>query len=66
MEPEKIRYELKIRKESMAGIGRKVGVSRMSVCRVVWHQMVSRKIMDAVAAAIEQKPESIFPRYPKS
>ena len=65
MTSEKIKIELFKRRKSvsMAKIARALGVTRGAVSLVVNRKSVSRKIMEAVADAIEQPPEKVFPEY---
>lgn len=65
MTSEKIKIELFKRRHrvSMAKIARALGVTRGAVSLVVNRKSVSRKIMEAVADAIEQPPEKVFPEY---
>ena len=63
MTPIEIKIELlKRRKQTnMTRIGRELGVSHQAVQRVIERDSVSERIMVAVAAAIGQPPEIVFP-----
>lgn len=65
MTPEKIKIELFKRREkvTMASIARKLGCSRSAVSLVINGKSVSKKIMQAVADAIEYPVEKVFPSH---
>lgn len=58
-----IRAELLRRGLSLRSISRRVGVSGNAVLLVVHRKLISRRIMEAIAAAIERNKEDVFPEY---
>lgn len=58
-----IRAELLRRGLSLRSISRRVGVSGTAVLFVVNRKIVSRRIMEAIASAIERDKEDVFPEY---
>jgi transcriptional regulator with XRE-family HTH domain len=63
MTPYKIKEELKRQKITQKAIARDIGVSEMSVSKVVNGQMVSDRVMRAVAEAIHWDHRAVFPEY---
>ena len=65
MDTERIKIELfkNRKKTSMAKIARQLNVTRGAVSLVVNRKSVSRRIMLAVADAIGQPAEIVFPEY---
>jgi len=63
MTPLDIKYEIKKANKTQKEIARKIGVSDMSVSKVVNHKMVSDKVMRAVAEAIGRDHRAVFPEY---
>ena len=63
MNPIKIREELKKHKLTQKEIARQIGVSEMSVSKVINGQMVSDRVMRAVARAINWDHRAVFPEY---
>jgi len=63
MEPIDIQYQLKKRGIMQKDIARALSVSDNVISRVVNKQVVSDRIMRAVAAAIECDPEDVFSEY---
>ena len=68
LRPEEIRIELfKRRKQgvSMTQIGRNLNppCSRQAVSAVIDGEIVSRRIMEAIAASIERDERTVFPEY---
>lgn len=68
MEPEDIKIELyKRRKQVTYGsIGKSLGVTRQAVESVIMRRFKSRRIMEAVAAAIGHDVVYVFPELIKS
>ena len=63
MTPYKIKQELKKQGVTQKEVARDVGVSEMSVSKVVNGQMVSDRVMRAVAKAIHWDYRAVFPEY---
>ena len=65
MTPDEIRMELfKRRKEtSQSAIARSLGCSRQAIAAVIDRQIVSNRIMRAVADAIARDVKYVFPDY---
>lgn len=65
MKPERIQYELKLRKITQRMIARECGVSDVQVSRVIKHcdQRMSRHIAEAISAHIGKPLEQVFPNY---
>ena len=58
-----IRIELLKRKITMAAIGRHMGVSQPAIQRVIDRDLVSERIMIAIAVAIKYPSEQVFPEH---
>ncbi len=56
-----IKVALMEKRISMRSIAKKLGVSANSVSLVVSGRMVSRRIMEEIAAAIGARPAEVFP-----
>ncbi len=56
-----IKVALMEKRISMRSIAKKLGVSANSVSLVVGGRMVSRRIMEEIAASIDARPAEIFP-----
>ena len=63
MESIKIQYELKKRKIMQKDIARALGITDIIVSKTINKQMVSDRVMRAVARAIERHPRDVFPEY---
>jgi len=67
MESEEIRLELfkRRKKVTMTRIADEVGVTRQAVSYVIDRKFISRRIMHAVAFAIDRDPVYVFPELLK-
>lgn len=63
MTPNQIQEELKKRKVTQKQIARLLGISEMSVSKVVNKIIVSDRIMSVVAGALGIPKEEVFPEY---
>lgn len=63
MEPIDIQYELKKRGIMQKDVARALGVSDNVISRVINKQIVSDRIMRAVAKAIGRNHRKVFPEY---
>lgn len=65
MTPEEIRLEFFKRRKQInySKLARQLGVSRQAVSYVIDRRMVSRRIMHAVADALNQDVKYVFPEY---
>ena len=65
MDPEDIRLELYKRRKKItqAQIARNLNCSKMAVSLVIDRRSVSKRIMAAVAEAIDRDKETVFPEY---
>jgi transcriptional regulator with XRE-family HTH domain len=63
MTPLDIKYEIKKHKKTQKQIAREIGVSEMTVSKVVNHLMISDRVMRSVAEAIGRDHRAVFPEY---
>ena len=63
MTPLEIQFELKKREVRQKEIARELRVSEMTVSRVINKQLVSDRVMKAVAGAIKRDHRAVFPEY---
>ena len=63
MTPLEIQYELKKKEVAQKEIARELTVSEMTVSRVINKQLVSDRVMKAVAGAIKRDHRAVFPEY---
>ena len=63
MKPERIKRLLKQRGIHQREIARKCGVSDTHVSKVIWGSSVSRRVSEAIAAAIGKPLADVFPAY---
>ena len=65
MTPDKIRLELfkRRKKVRMATIARDLGCSHQAIGNVIDRKIVSIRIMEAVAKAIDRPKENVFPEH---
>ena len=63
MQPEQICKELKAAGSSQAALAAGLGVSQVTVSRVINRLTISDRIMRAVAKKIRRKVEDVFPEY---
>ena len=63
MTPLEIQYQLKLRKITQRSIAEKLGVSEMSVSDTINKNIVSDRIMRAVAEAIGDNYQVVFAEY---
>lgn len=63
MKPLEIQFELKKLKITQKKIAEELGVSEMIVSKVINKQMVSDRVMRAVAKAINWDHRAVFPEY---
>lgn len=58
-----IKTELLKKGITLSSIAKQVGVSVVAVSQVIHNRSVSRRIMIAVATAIDQDPKDVFPKH---
>jgi len=63
MTPNRIQFELKERRIQQKKIAQQLGVSEMTVSRVIHQQLISDRVMRAVAEAIGRDHRAVFPEY---
>ena len=63
MEPKEIRIELYRRDISLKNIADQLNCSSSAIKMVIERHSVSRRIMQAIADAIELDKENVFPEY---
>ncbi len=63
MSPTEIKAELVRHSTSMRAIARSLGITPNCVWLVIHRRMVSRRVMEAVAATIGKKTPEVFPEY---
>ena len=63
MTPLEIQFELKKAKVKQKEIAREIGVSEMAVSKTIAKQIVSDRIMRAIAQAIKMDHRAVFPEY---
>lgn len=63
MSPLEIKADLVRHGTSMRAVAKKLNVSTNAVFLVVHRRMVSRRIMEAVAATIGKQTPEVFPEY---
>jgi lambda repressor-like predicted transcriptional regulator len=63
MEPKRIRIELFERDIQLTQIAKQLGVSSQAVTLIIHRRSVSKRIMQAVADAIEMDKADVFPEY---
>jgi DNA-directed RNA polymerase specialized sigma subunit len=63
MTPLEIQFELKKKEVRQKEIARELKVSEMTVSRVINKQLVSDRVMKAVAGAIKRDHRAVFPEY---
>jgi len=63
MTPAKIQYLLKKSGLTQKALAQRIGVCEMTVSRVINKQIVSNRVMRAVAEAIGQDYHKVFPEY---
>ena len=63
MTPLEIQFELKKLGITQKEIAKELGVSEMIVSKVINKQMVSNRVMQAVARAIKMDHRAVFPEY---
>lgn len=63
MTPLDIQFELKKQNITQKEIARGAGVSEMTVSRVIRKQLISDRVMRAVAQAIKRDHRAVFPEY---
>lgn len=63
MNPLEIQFELKKLKVAQKEIARELGVSEMVVSKVINKQMVSDRVMRAIAKAVKMDHRAVFPEY---
>lgn len=63
MTPRQIQVALRYKNVTQAAIAAELGVTEQSVSRVVHKKIVSRRIMDAIAAKIGEDIREVFNEY---
>ena len=63
MTPNKIQYELKERGITQLAIAKKLNLTPMHISGVIRKERVSNLVMRAVAEAIDQPVQKVFPEY---
>ena len=65
MTPEEIKAQFALRRKTMTmtSLANKLGVTQTAVSLVIDKKAISHRIMHAVADAIEQPVEDVFPEY---
>ena len=66
MTPLEIKIEMLKKGITAADVGRKIGVSRVAVCRVRMGDLTSSRIQRAIAQVIEMPVNKVFPRQKKA
>lgn len=64
MEPLDINYQLKKRFGRLVDFAAHIGVSKVSLCQVVYGVRKNPKIRQAIAQALEMPVEQVFPETP--
>jgi len=63
MHPADIQAAIKKRDYTQKQLAHEIGVSEMTVSKVIRHEMVSDKVMKAIAKAIHLDHRAVFPEY---